>query len=187
MWFGCLYVFMMFLVWRSEARFREVVLWIFGARELCVSGSVVGRCVVPRVGAWCWLSVGLVGMGVLLWYSFGCCACVLTVWFVYAVLCVLRNSVVGFVVTVVNELHREVRGSKAIGRLSCGSVQVSSILGALGVDLSRRVVGSEFCVAKYRGTLGVCAYCFLIFKVREIFWVNGAGSRDGGLGGFGVG
>ena len=51
-WFGCLYVFMLLLVWRSEVRLKEVVLWVFGVRELCVSGSVVGRRVVPRVGAW---------------------------------------------------------------------------------------------------------------------------------------
>ena len=67
MWFGCLYVLLSFLVWRSKARFMEVVLWVFGVRELCVSGSVIGRCVVTRVGAWCWLSVGLVGMCVLMW------------------------------------------------------------------------------------------------------------------------
>ena len=59
----------------------------------------------------------LVDMGVLLWYSFGYCACVLLVWLVYAMFCVLHTSVVGFVVKVGTELHREVRGSKAI--LAC--------------------------------------------------------------------
>ena len=49
--FGCLCVFMLFLVWRSEVQFREVALRVMGARELCVLGFVVGRCVVPRVGA----------------------------------------------------------------------------------------------------------------------------------------
>ena len=52
MWFGCLYVFMLLLVWCSEVRFREVALWVFDVRELCVSGSMAGRRVVPRVGAW---------------------------------------------------------------------------------------------------------------------------------------
>ena len=118
MWSGCLYVLGLFLVWRSEARFREVVLWVFDVRELCVTGSLIGRCVVPREGAWCWLSVGLVGLCVLMWYSFGCCACVLTVWFAFAVLCVLRNLVVGLVVKFVGELHRGVRGSEAM--LACG-------------------------------------------------------------------
>jgi len=120
MWFGCLYVLVLFLVWRSEARLREAVLWVFGVRELCVYGYVIGRCVVPREGAWCWLSVGLVGLCVLMWYSFGCCACVLTVWFVFAVLCVMRSLVVGLVVKFVGELHREVRGSKAM--LACGGL-----------------------------------------------------------------
>ena len=45
--FGCVYVFMLLLVLCSEARIREVILWVFGVRELCVSGYVVGRCVVP--------------------------------------------------------------------------------------------------------------------------------------------
>jgi hypothetical protein len=63
-----------------------------------------------------------------------------------------------------------------VGRLSYGSARVSSALGAFGVDFSLRIVGSEFFVAKYRGILGVCACCFLIFKVKEVFWVNGARS-----------
>jgi len=50
--FGCLYVFILFLVWRSEVRFREAALRVMGVRELCVSGSVVGQRVVPRVGAY---------------------------------------------------------------------------------------------------------------------------------------
>ena len=52
-----------------------------------------------------------------------------------------------------------------VGRLSCGSARVSSARGALGVDLSLLVVGSEFFAARDRGILGVCAYCFLVFKV----------------------
>ncbi len=121
----CVSVFVLF--WRSEARFREVVLWVFGVRELCVYGSMIGRCIVPREGAWCWLGVGLVGLCVLMWYSFGCCACVLTMWFVFALLCVLMSLVVGFVVKFVGELHRGVRSSKAL--LACGGLlgQVVSI------------------------------------------------------------
>ncbi len=34
--FGCLYALVLLFVWRSEARFKEVVLWVFGVRELCV-------------------------------------------------------------------------------------------------------------------------------------------------------
>ncbi len=63
-----------------------------------------------------------------------------------------------------------------VDRLSCGSVRVPSALGVLRVDLSLRVVGSEFFVAKYRGILGVIACCFLVLKVREVFRVNGAGT-----------
>ncbi len=74
-----------------------------------------------------------------------------------------------------------------VGRLSCGFVRVSSALGALGVDISLRVVRSKFFAAKYQGVLGVYAYCILVFKIREVFWVNGNGSWDGGLGGFGIG
>ena len=62
-----------------------------------------------------------------------------------------------------------------IGRLSCGSVRVSFALGALGVYLFLWVVHFEFFAARYRGILGVCACCILIFKIREVFWVNGAG------------
>ena len=74
-----------------------------------------------------------------------------------------------------------------VGRLSCGSALVSSALGALGADFSLRVVGSEFFAAIYRGILGVCACSFLVDKVREVFWVNGARFWDGGLGRCGVG
>ena len=38
----------LFFVGRIEARFKKVVLWVFGVRELCVSGPVIGRCVVYR-------------------------------------------------------------------------------------------------------------------------------------------
>jgi hypothetical protein len=91
-----------------------VGIWCAGAMCVGLCGRPMCR---PRMGAWCWLSVGLVGMGLVMWYSFRCCACVLAVWFVFAVLCVLRSSVVILVVRVVNELHREVRGLKAI--LAC--------------------------------------------------------------------
>ena len=74
-----------------------------------------------------------------------------------------------------------------IRRLSCGSVRVSSALGALGVDLSLRAVGFEFLAARYRGIMGDYACCVLIFKVREVFWINGTGAWDGRLGGCGIG
>ena len=74
-----------------------------------------------------------------------------------------------------------------IGRLSCGSVRVSSALGALGVYLSLRVVRSEFFAAKYRRIMGVCASYILVFEIREVFRVNGVRSWDGGLGGCGIG
>ena len=44
-------------------------------------------------------------------------------------------------------------GGVLVGRLSCGCVWVSPVLGALGVDLSLRVVGSEFFVAIDRGVV----------------------------------
>ena len=83
-------------------------------RELCVSGSVVGRRVVPRAGACRWVGGELVDMGVLWWCPFRCCACVSTVWFGYAVCCFLRNSVVGLGVKVDNGLHKEVGGLEAM-------------------------------------------------------------------------
>ena len=76
---------------------------VMGVRELCVSGSVVGR----RGGE-------LVEMGVLWWCPFRYCACVSTVWLGYAVCCVMRNSVVGLGVKVDNELQWEVGGLEAI-------------------------------------------------------------------------
>ena len=44
-------------------------------------------------------------------------------------------------------------GGILVGRLSCGSVRVSPALGALRVDLSLWVVGSEFFAARDRGVL----------------------------------
>ncbi len=43
-------------------------------------------------------------------------------------------------------------GGVLVGRLSCGCVWVSPALGALGVDISLRIVGSEFFVV---GDIGV--------------------------------
>ena len=76
-----------------------------------------------------------------------------------------------------------------VSRLSYGRVWVvSSALGALGVDLSLRVVRScFFATIYYRGSLGVCACCILVLEIREVYRVNGAGSWDGGLGGCGIG
>ena len=77
--------------------------------------------------------MGLVGIYVLiLWYAFVCCVTILTVWFVFVVLCVLRSSLDGLVVKVVGDLHREVRGSKAM--LACGGLQGQGVsIGARGV------------------------------------------------------
>jgi len=44
-------------------------------------------------------------------------------------------------------------GGVLVGRLSCGCVWVSPAIGALGVDVSLRVVGSEFFVARDIGVL----------------------------------
>jgi hypothetical protein len=73
-----------------------------------------------------------------------------------------------------------------VGRLSCGSFRVSAALGAHRVDFSLRVVSSEFFAARDRGILGVYACCFLVFEVREVFCVNGAGFWVRGVGGCGV-
>jgi hypothetical protein len=77
-------------------------------------------------------------------------------------------------------------GGALVGRLSCESFRLSAALGALGVDFSLRVVSYEFFAARDQGILGVCACCFLVFEVQEVFCVNGAGSWVGGIDGCGV-
>ena len=53
-------------------------------------------------------------------------------WFVFVVLCVFPSSVDGLVVKVVDDLHREVRGLKAM--LACGGLQGQGVsIGARGV------------------------------------------------------
>ncbi len=66
-------------------------------------------------------------------------------------------------------------GGALVGRLSCGRFRVSAALCVLGVNFSLRVVSSEFFAAKDRGIMGECACCFLVFEVREVLCVNGAG------------
>ena len=69
--------------WRSRALFQWAGLWVFGVWVMCVSGSVIGGCVVRRKCLWCWLGVRLIGLCVLMWQSFGRCACVLFVRYVF--------------------------------------------------------------------------------------------------------
>ena len=85
------------------------------------------------------------------------------------------------------EKSEDMVSGRPLGRLSCGFIRVSSALDTLGVDLSLRVVRSEFFASRYRRVLEVCACCILVFKIREVLWVNGAGSWYDGLGGYGIG